>query len=579
MPKKYYSTLLLTILSPVVCAKYLPPTIANKGMVVSEQKIASQVGVDILKAGGNAIDAAVATGYALAVVDPCCGNIGGGGFMLIHLKSGKNIGLNFRETAPKKIKSSLFFSAGKKTKASTLGYLSVGVPGTVMGLNSALKKYGTLSLKQVMQPAILLAKNGFILSTNNAQFFNHEKKLFSSTKNTQKIFFPDNQKWHAGDRFIQKDLAKTLSMISLKGARYFYQGPIAQAIVTASEKAGGVLSLQDFHHYHIRWVTPIHCEYRKHTIVTMPLPSSGTTVCQILSILNTFPFPKNGFHSSTVTHINTAAMQLAFHDRNQYLGDPRFTPSATRALLSSQHIKKQQEEIRHSIIHIHLNPQTTTSPKEKLETTHYSTYDKEGNAVSVTYTLNGFFGSKKIAGNTGFFLNNELDDFALKKDLKNQFHLKQGDANLIAPNKQPLSSMSPTLVFNHHQLIMILGAAGGPTIITQIVQTIENVLDFDMNIQAAINSPHYHRQDSPATTFYEPQTFSLDTLKALKLMKNHLEKYLWGKYPTWGQQAAILIDPSNHLIFGANDARRPDGAAIGLSKKCLKPTNNHIQFQ
>lgn len=573
---RYVAYLIIScLLTSPVLAKYLPPTVATQGMVVSEQKIASTIGAHILKAGGNAIDAAVATGYALAVVDPCCGNIGGGGFMLIHLKSGKVVGLNFRETAPANIAPHLFFNNGKKTKASTQGYLSVGVPGTVMGLNTALKKYGTMSLQTVMQPAIQLAKKGFPLTKGNANLFNHHKPLLLKDKHIANIFFPKNRDLNAGQYLTQPQLAHTLTMISKRGSQYFYQGPIAQSIVDASRANGGVLSLKDFKQYQVRWVTPITCHYRGLTIKTMPLPSSGTTVCEILSILNGFSFPKNGFHSALVTNLNIHAMQAAFNDRNQRLGDPTLTPSATQQLLSPAYIQQLQKNINHPI--------TTHPPgntKEKLETTHYAVIDQYGNAVSVTYTLNGFFGAKRMAGSTGFFLNNELDDFTLKSNTKNQFHLKQGEANLIAPNKQPLSSMSPTLVLKHKKLMMILGAAGGPTIITQIVQTIENVIDFGMDIQAAINSPHYHMQGWPDITFYEPYSFSRDTQQILKNEGHRIQEKLWGKYSTWGQQAAIDISDKTGLIYGANDARRPEGAAVGVSHANITDNKQPLsQFQ
>ncbi len=565
MIKKLLSFVLLLLTLSVCFSAYLPPISADKGMVVTAQQLASQVGVDILKRGGNAIDAAVAIGYALAVVQPCCGNIGGGGFMLVHLADGKNVFIDFREKAPAAIKASYFFDAqGHEKKDALQGYLPVGIPGTVMGLNTALAKYGTLPLKTVMAPAIQLAQQGYRLSAGDVCIMSLHTEQFAQQANVTNIFLQRGKAYKVGDLLVQKNLAQTLQLISNQGTSAFYRGPIAKEIVAASTANHGVLSLTDFADYTIQITNPIECNYRGYQVITSPPPGSGITVCEILNIVSKYPLDDYGFNSVRAVHYNIEAMRYAFADRNQYLGDPDFVKNPVAKLLSSNYA----DAIRTSI-----NPNVAANSEkisfnaanEKPNTTHYVVIDKKGNAVSVTYTLNGFFGAGVIAGKTGFFLNNELNDFSLKAGVANQFKLIEGNANLIAPNKRPLSSMSPTIVMKNNKPFLLLGAAGGSTIITTIVETIENVVDWHMDINSAVNMPHYHMQCLPDIVYWEQFGFSQDMLDRLQVMGYHLQMGSFFNTPTWGQGAAILIDPVTGIISGAADNRRLGGAAIGIS--------------
>lgn len=557
---------MLFLLSFSAEAAYLPPAEGKQGMVVSAEHNATQVGLQILQEGGNAVDAAVAMGYALAVVHPCCGNLGGGGFMLIHLARGKDIFVNFREKAPAHISGKLFFNPdGSLNKKKALqGYLPVGIPGTVMGLNTALKKYGSMPLKHVMRPAIDLAKNGYRLEAGDIKFLNYGLPFFKAQNNVAKIFLNHGKPYESGDVLKQPALAKTLEAISKKGSDVFYSGWIAKALVKASQENGGVLTLDDFKHYTVQLRKPIICYYRGYTVLTDPPPSSGITVCEILNIVSGYPLGKEGFHSAASAHNNIEAMRYSFADRNTFLGDPDFVHNPIRKLLSLDYAQFIREKIQPNkagnskALGIQIS-----FAREKPNTTQYTVTDKYGNAVSTTVTLNGFFGSKVIAGDTGFFLNNELDDFALKVGVPNAFQLVQGKANLIEPNKRPLSSMSPTIVLKKGNVFIALGAAGGSTIITSIVEAIEHVVDNGMNINAAVNSPRYHMQWLPDVTYLEPFCFSKDTLRLLKKMGYQF--YNGSVYGTkyWGQMAAVQKDPKTAINYGANDNRRPSGLAKG----------------
>lgn len=554
----------LSLFSSTGIAAYLPPVAAEEGMVVTAQQVASQVGVDILKRGGNAIDAAVAVGYALAVVQPCCGNIGGGGFMIIHLVEGKNIFINFREKAPAAINANLFFDKqGNEKKNALNGYPPVGVPGTVMGLNVALANYGTLPLKTVMAPAIALARDGFRLSAGDVGMMNSFTQLFAEQPNVAAIFLDHGKSYKIGDLFMQKNLARTLQLISEKGTSAFYRGPIAKEVVAASAANQGVLSLADFSNYTVQIMHPIVCDYRGYQVITSPPPGSGITVCEILNVVSHYPLHDLGFHSAQAVHDNVEAMRYAFADRNRYLGDSDFVKNPVVKLLSADHASAIVSSIAPDKAGDSQKMELKAA-HEKADTTDYAVIDNKGNAVSVTYTINGFFGAGVIAGKTGFFLNNELDDFLLKAGVANQFKLIQGDTNLIAPNKRPLSSMSPTIVMKNHKPFLLLGAAGGSTIITTVVETIENVVDWDMDINSALNSPRYHMQWLPDLVYWEPFGFSKDTEDKLQAMGYHLQAGSLFNTPTWGQGAAILVDPTTGVFYGAADNRKLGGAAIGV---------------
>lgn len=554
----------LALFSATTCyAKYLPPAQGHHGMVVSADATATHVGIAILKQGGNAVDAAVAVGYALAVTHPCCGNLGGGGFMTLHLTNGKNVFINFREKAPAAISPKLFMSNGKVNNQKLLqGYLGVGIPGTVMGLNTALEKYGTMSLRQVMSPAIQLAKRGHIVSAFEAKLYNQSKNEFIKDRTVRDIFLKHNKTPTAGTLLKQPDLAHTLREISRRGSDYFYKGPIAKAIVAASKQHNGVMTLKDFRQYNITISQPIQCSYHGYHVVTAPPPGSGTVVCEILNIVAPYPLKQLGFHAAASTHDLSEAMRFAYYDRNHYLGDPAFINNPVKRLLSAHHAAAIRSLInKNKAGNSKDMPAINTTSHEKMQTTHYVVIDKNNNVASTTVTLNGYFGSKVIAGDTGFFLNNELDDFAITTKRPNQFGLVQAKANLIAGNKRPLSSMSPTIVLDkNNQPVIAIGAAGGSTIITSIVQTLINRLNYQMDINTAVNMPRFHMQWIPDTIFMEPYALSKDTQRLLTHMGYHLQTgFLIGR--TWGQVAALTYHDGTY--FGANDNRQPNGLALG----------------
>ncbi|OGT63025.1 MAG: gamma-glutamyltransferase [Gammaproteobacteria bacterium RIFCSPHIGHO2_12_FULL_45_12] len=535
-----------------------PPVTAKHAMVVTDQALASQAGLAILKAGGNAVDAAVAVGYALAVVNPCCGNIGGGGFMLIRYPNDKAVFLNFRERAPLAATPTLFSTHPDAEKLSP--YLSVAVPGTVLGLDTALSHYGTMTRQQVMAPAIKLAEQGFILRPGDDKYLTQFTDDFRQQPNVAAIFLkPDLTPWQVGDRLIQKDLAATLKQIAQQGPRVFYRGDIAHRIVKASETQGGILTLNDFKHYYVEERKPITCHYRGYAILSSPPPSSGgTTLCEILNILEHYPLSTDGFHTATTIHHMIEAMRFSFYDRNNKLGDPDFVSNPIAHLLS----KKYAAAIYRRIKENHRTPAsefgTITRSHEKQNTTHYSIIDKEGNAVAVTYTINGAFGAKVIAGNTGFFLNNQMDDFSKTPGIADPNGLVQSDKNNIQSGKRPLSSMAPTIITRDHQLFMVTGSPGGPRIITITLQTILNVIDFGMTIQEAVDAPRFHHQFTPDAVDVEPFVFSTDTKDKLSKMG-----YQFTPVNPWGAAEAIYVDPQTRQLKGGCDHRRPAGEAVG----------------
>lgn len=538
------------------CACFAAPP--KQFMVVAEQRDAAQAGVDILNAGGNAIDAAVAIGYALAVTFPAAGNIGGGGFMLIHLANGKNTFINFREKAPGHAGKDMYLdvNGAVKADASTNGYLAVAVPGTVLGLDTALHEYGTMTRQRVMAPAIKLAENGYIISVDEEQTFTEYADFFQRQANVAAIFLHDGKPFPVGTRLIQRDLARTLKMIANDGPNVFYRGKIANEIVAASASHGGMLTLADFDAYDVEELPPIQCQYHQYTVLSAPPPSSGGTVlCEMLNILENFPLRSMGYRSFDATRSIVEAMRYGFRDRN-ILGDPNFIKNPVSQLISKSYARQISDEInRHSRAP---NSIRISVFKELSDTTHFSVVDKQGNAVAVTYTLNGMFGAKVMAGNTGFFLNNEMDDFAAKPGMANQFGLVQSSQNQIAPNKRPLSSMTPTIVLQNNHVYLVLGSPGGPRIISSVLLTLLNVLDFGMNIQQAVNAPRFHYQVLPDVISTEPMALPFFTRLQLIYNGYHLLPQSY-----WAAVEAIAIDPETGVIHGANDVRRPDGAAIG----------------
>jgi gamma-glutamyltranspeptidase/glutathione hydrolase len=537
------------------------PVTSRHAMVASAQHLATMAGVHILEQGGNAIDAAVAVGYAEAVVHPCCGNIGGGGFMTIHLENGQNLFLNFREKAPLRASPTMFQDANGNVvpSRSTDSYLGVGVPGTVMGLDTALAKYGTMSLKQVMAPAIELARDGYVLLQGDVDILNDSADDFAKHPNVAAIFLNHGKPYVAGQRLVQKQLAETLEQIADHGTDAFYKGPIARAVVEASQANGGILSMQDFTNYTVQWDKPIQCTYRGYTILSAPPPSSGgTTLCEILQIIKPYPFAQWGYGSVRAVHYLAEAERRAFADRNTYLGDPAFVHDPVDELLSPAHAAK----LRSTVLADKATPSSAIrgdlGATEGNHTTHYSVADRYGNAVAVTYTVNFLFGIRQIAGDTGFFLNDEMDDFTSKPGVANAAGLVQGKVNQVEPGKRPLSSMTPTIVMRDGKPLLLTGSPGDATIISTTLQSILNVVDYRMNVQQAVNAPRMHQQWYPQEVWVEEGMLSPESQRKLEKMG-----YRFRTVHAMGADEAILIDPKTGMLEGANDRRRPAGLAAG----------------
>ncbi len=526
-------------------------------MVVSAERRASEVGVQILEMGGNAIDAAVAVGYALAVVDPCCGNIGGGGFMTIHLADGRDRFINFRETAPAAATAGMYLDTNGKPipGLSRYGWRAAGVPGTVLGLDRAAREYGRLGRAALMAPAIALARDGYVLNSAEAAIIDGKAGLFAKDPAAAGIFLRhDGTALQPGDRLVQKDLATTLAAVAKEGPDAFYKGPVAAAVEQASRAHGGVLTARDFADYTVTEGPPLSCSYRGYVLLSAPPPSSGgVTVCEILDILAGYDMTALGFRSARSVRLMVEAMRRAYRDRNTVLGDPVFVTNPVDRLLSGDYAAS----IRAAIDAEKAIPSPApAAPHEKAETTHYSVVDGFGNAVAVTYTINGYFGAGVIAPGTGFFLNDEMDDFAAKPGTPNLYGLVQGQADAIAPGKRPLSSMAPTLVEKDGKVFLVLGSPGGSRIITTVTETIMNILDYGMMPQEAVDAPRLHFQGQPDTVFYERFDLSPDTIALLAGMGYKLvEQKPWG--------ATELIEIANGRLYGASDSRQPAGAAIG----------------
>jgi len=564
-------------------AATIPAVEAKNGMVVSSQHLATDVGVAILKRGGNAIDAAVAVGYAQAVTNSCCGNIGGGGFMTIHLADGKDTFINFREKAPAAASANMYLDADGKIKpgASLHGYLAVGVPGTVAGFDLAQRKYGKLTRAQVLAPAIKLAREGFILTRGDTDILDTTVAYFKRDPEAARIFLrKDGTALQPGDRLVQKDLANTLEAIAKKGPDAFYKGAIPAAVEKAAKAGGGIITAADFGAFKAVEMAPLECSYRGYQFVSAPPPSSGgVTMCQILNILEGYDMKAMGYHSAASIHYMVEAMRHAYMDRNTFLGDPDFVKNPTARLLSKDYAAEIRKTIQADKATPSSSVQPGTMPHEKPETTHYSVVDKDGNAVSTTYTVNGRFGAVVIAPGTGFFLNDEMDDFTSKIGARNMYGLVQGASNAIAPGKRPLSSMAPTLVTKDGKTFMVVGSPGGSRIITITLQAVLNVIDHGMSPQEAVDAPRIHHQWQPDLINTEPRTLSPDTLKLLTGMG-----YTIKEQSTWGATELILMGlPAAQgteaasagndagvsgrvlpgYIYGANDSRRPAGSAAG----------------
>jgi gamma-glutamyltranspeptidase/glutathione hydrolase len=555
--------------SLLASAASIAPVTGENGMVVTAQHLATRVGIDVLEKGGNAIDAAVAVGYALAVVYPAAGNLGGGGFMTIRLADGRRTFLDFREKAPLAARADMYLDAkGDVIKGlSTRGHLAVAVPGTVAGLELAREKYATMKRAALIAPAIRLAENGFVLEQGDVDMLVTATGDFRLDAPTAAIFLDRDKPFETGGKLVQKDLAKTLRRISQHGAGGFYKGPVALSIVASSAAGNGILTQADLDKYRPREMAPVECDYRGYRIVSAPPPSSGgVVICEILNVVEGYPLKDLGFRSAQSVHYQIEAMRHAYMDRNSYLGDPDFVKNPLDRLLDKGYAEKIRAAIDPAKAGVSKDLKPGVPPHEGTHTTHYSIIDKDGNAVSVTYTLNDWFGARVTAAGTGVLLNDEMDDFTAKIGVPNIYGLVQGEANAIAPGKTPLSSMSPTIVLRDSKPVMVLGTPGGSRIITVVVHTILNVIDYSMNIQEAVDAPRFHQQWLPDVTNVENFALSPDTRKILVDMghkfaapqpANHVAAILVGAPSLGGKPVG------KSRFYGANDPRRNSGLALG----------------
>lgn len=547
-----------------------PLAAARHAMVATEQHLATQAGIDVLRRGGNAVDAAVAVAYALAVVDPCCGNLGGGGFMLVRMRDGRERFIDFREKAPLRATPDMYLDAqgNDVPQRSRKGWLAIGVPGTVMGMERARTEFGKLSRATLMAPAIALASNGFVLAPGDLIPFEGSFSegysgayAFQNQPNVRAIWMPDGKATHAGERIVQRNLAHTLRLVANGGTDAFYRGLIAKAVVAASTAHGGILSLADFAQYTVDEAAPLHCSYRGYDIASLPPPSSGgVTLCETLNVIAPYPLETWGWHSAQETHYLIEAERRTYADRNADLGDPAFVNNPIAQLLDLEHAAHLRASIQpeKATPSSQVKPDLNVAYNENNDTTHVSIVDRDGNAVAFTYTLNDWFGASVIAGDTGFFLNDEMDDFTAKVGAPNMYGLVQGRRNGVQPGKRPLSSMTPAIVTKDGRLAMVTGSPGGSRIITIALETILNALVFGMNAQQAVDAPRVHMQWLPDEIQYEPGAFDDATQQVLRA-----NGYAFKEIPRWGSAQAIVVDQKTRMLYGGSDRRHPAGAAIG----------------
>lgn len=550
-------------------AASVAPVAAEHGMVVTAQHLATVVGVDILRRGGNAVDAAVAVGYALAVVYPAAGNLGGGGFMTLQLADGRKSFLDFREKAPLAATAGMYLgSDGNVIEGlSTRGHLAIGVPGSVSGMEYAREKYGTMRRKSLLEPAIRLAEKGFVLNQGDIDMLRTATADFEKDPASAAIFLNAGRPFQVGERLVQRDLARTLKAIAERGKDGFYKGPVAASIVNTVQGGGGIVTQADLDQYRTRELAPIECDYRGYRVISAPPPSAGgVAICQILNVLEGYPLQDLGFRSAQAVSYQIEAMRHAYVDRNTYLGDPNFVSNPVDRLTAKSYAAKIRAEIDPNRAGISKDIKPGIAPHEGSNTTHYSIADRWGNAVSVTYTLNDWFGARLTTAGSGVLLNDEMDDFTAKVGVPNQFGLVQGAANAIAPGKRPLSSMSPTILSKDRLPVMILGTPGGSRIISTLVLTILNVVDYGMNVQEAVDAPRFHQQWLPDLTNVERFAISPDTRKLLESAGHK-----FGPPQPANHVAAVLIGaPSlggkpvgQNRFYGAIDPRRNSGLALG----------------
>lgn len=562
----------LIVLAEIACVAHaasVAPVAARNGMVVSAQRLATVVGVDVLRSGGNAVDAAVAVGYALAVVYPAAGNLGGGGFMTIQLADGRKTVIDFREEAPLAATPGMYLGPdGEPIRdLSTTGQLAAGVPGTVAGLEAALARYGTKRRAQLIAPAIELARKGFVLEQADADILQTATDDFRKDPAAAAIFLPHGAALGPGDRLVQADLARTLQRIRDGGVKGFYQGPVGAAIAASSHAGGGIITQIDLDRYSARELAPVECDYRGYHIVSAPPPSAGGIIlCEMLNVLEGYPLQELGFRSAQAVHYQIEAMRHAYVDRNNALGDPAFVQNPVARLVDKDYARRIREAIPTARSGVSQDLHPGTPPHEGTNTTHYSIVDRFGNAVAVTYTLNDWFGARVAVAGTGVLMNNEMDDFTVRVGRPNLYGLVQGSANAIAPGKRPLSSMSPTVVTRDGRVVMVLGTPGGSRIITTVMHVLLNVIDYGMDIQEAVDAPRFHQQWLPDTTFLEPFALAPDAERILVAMghkftpepyENHIAAILVGAPRLNGNPVGDM------RFYGANDPRHRTGLALG----------------
>ena len=581
-PRKLLILWLLTVLT-LTCGAFAStrPVHAQHGMVVSVHELASQVGVEVLEAGGNAVDAAVATGFALAVVHSPAGNIGGGGFMLIRMADGKTHFLDYREKAPAAATRDMYLDANGNVieGASEYGYKAIGVPGSVAGLVYAQKKFGKLTLKQVMAPAIKLARDGFVLTWDEARDL-HDSYL-AKFPESRRVFQRNGDYYKPGETFRQPDLARTLQRIS-ENPDDFYHGALARELAAAVQKGGGLITVEDLAHYEVKEREPVHGTYRGYDLISAPPPSSGGTVLiESLNILEGYDLAKMQSRSSQSIHFTVEGFRRAFYDRAEFLGDPDFSKVPVAQLLDKKYAAAWRESIdperatasndlKRPAIFSELEQYAEAhppamAPRESNHTTHYSVVDPEGNAVAVTTTINDWFGSRVTADGLGFLLNDEMDDFTSKPGVPNADGLIQGAANEIGPGKRPLSSMTPTIVVHNGKTVLVLGSPGSSKIITTVANVLMGVVDYGMNLQEAVNAPRFHNQWLPDVVNVE-KWFSPDTANILRKMGYSVQVGLHdGDYvsPYWSDAECIAIDEKSGERLGATDGRNSHGRAVG----------------
>jgi gamma-glutamyltranspeptidase/glutathione hydrolase len=568
----------LVIAAPLRSFAQRTPVEAEHGVVASVHGLASEVGVEVLRQGGNAVDAAVATGFALAVVFPYAGNIGGGGFMLIHLAdgsaggAGRQIIIDYREVAPAAASRDMYLGPDgnllKGPGGSLLGWRASGVPGTVAGLAHAFEKYGSgkVTWAEVIEPARRLAAEGHVVSQGTAASFREYAHRFEPFPESKRTFLAGGAFLQQGQLWRQPDLAATLARIQKNGPRDFYEGETARLIADGMAKNGGTITLADLKNYRATERTPLRGTYRGHAIVTMPPPSSGgLALLQMLGMLEPFDVKALGFNSAAKIHLFTEVMRRAFRDRVEFPADPDFVPVPVAGLLDRSYLDGlmknfDPQQATPSAGLAPGRPDGWTPPVESGETTHFSIIDDAGNAVSNTYTLNGAFGSCVTIPGAGFLMNNEMDDFTTKLGAPNLFGLIQGPANSITPGKRPLSSMTPTLVFKDGRLLLVTGSPGGSTIITVVLGVLTNIIDHGMNIRQAVDAPRFHHQWMPDVLAYERNSFSPDSVALLKARGHILQER---DNVIVSDAETVAIDPETQRRLGASDLRKPDSLTVG----------------